>query len=94
MFFANYVKNVPPSQCADNDGHNTDSIDALTLVVPIILLHQNSPVEERNEAIQRIIGTTRKSTLLPSYAINFSNIFIDVLNGVHVREAIEKHAAK
>lgn len=37
MFFANFVRRVPPEQCADNDGHNTDAIDALTLVIPIVV---------------------------------------------------------
>lgn len=37
MFFANFVKNLKPQDCPDNDGHNVDTIDALTLTVPIIL---------------------------------------------------------
>jgi ADP-ribosyl-[dinitrogen reductase] hydrolase len=37
MFFANFVNKVPPEACADNDGHNTDAIDALTLVIPAVV---------------------------------------------------------
>jgi hypothetical protein len=36
MFFANVVRDVAPEACADNDGHNTDAIDALTLTIPVI----------------------------------------------------------
>lgn len=36
MFFANYVNKIPPESCADNDGHNTDAIDALTLAIPAV----------------------------------------------------------
>ena len=35
-----------PAECADNDGHNTDAIDALTLTVPIILRHAHAPTAE------------------------------------------------
>lgn len=45
MFFANYVKKVDPVKCPDNDGHNVDAIDALTLAVPIILKHSDAPRE-------------------------------------------------
>jgi hypothetical protein len=42
---------VPPNLCADNDGHNTDSIDALTLIVPVILKYADASPEERNEKV-------------------------------------------
>lgn len=37
MFFANFIRDVAPANCADNDGHNTDAIDALTLTIPVIV---------------------------------------------------------
>jgi hypothetical protein len=37
MFFANYVKDIAPEACADNDGHNTDAIDSLTLIIPTVV---------------------------------------------------------
>jgi hypothetical protein len=42
---------VPPSECADNDGHNTDAIDALTLTVPVIIKYADSSREERNKKV-------------------------------------------
>lgn len=43
MFFANWVKKTDPNECPDNDGHNVDTIDALTLAVPVILKYHNLP---------------------------------------------------
>jgi ADP-ribosyl-[dinitrogen reductase] hydrolase len=37
MFFANWAAGVRPEECADNDEHNTDAMDALTLIVPVII---------------------------------------------------------
>jgi hypothetical protein len=42
MFFKNLVDGVDPKLCPDNDGHNVDTIDALTLSVPVILKYANS----------------------------------------------------
>jgi hypothetical protein len=30
MFFSNLVNGVPPEKCADNDGHNVDSVTECT----------------------------------------------------------------
>jgi hypothetical protein len=37
MFFKNLVEGNDPKNCADNDGHNVDAIDALTTTVPVII---------------------------------------------------------
>ena len=42
---------ITPSECADNDGHNTDAIDALTLTVPVIIKYSDAPREERNRKV-------------------------------------------
>jgi hypothetical protein len=94
MFFANHVRGLPPNQCADNDGHNTDAIDALTLTVPIILRYSEASREERNRKIHEIISSTRKSRVLQSYAENYSDILIDVLHGQDLRATIEKYTSK
>ena len=50
MFFANYVKDIPLSECADNDGHNTDTIDALTLTIPItVFLSKYNQTNSRDQ---------------------------------------------
>jgi hypothetical protein len=49
-----------PTECADNDGHNTDAIDALTLTIPIIIRHAHGPTAELHarvcEQVQSRIG--------------------------------------
>jgi ADP-ribosyl-[dinitrogen reductase] hydrolase len=42
LFFQNWVQKIDPSECPGNDGHNVDSIDALTLTVPVILKYCGS----------------------------------------------------
>jgi len=37
MFFSNLINGKTPEECPDNDGHNVDAIDGLTLTIPIIL---------------------------------------------------------
>ena len=39
MFFANWARGVDPRACPDNDGHNVDAIDGLTLPIPVAVTH-------------------------------------------------------
>ena len=60
MFFANWVKKVDPVKCPDNDGHNVDSIDAMTLAIPVILKHHNlKPREQLYKKVDECIRVTR-----------------------------------
>lgn len=90
MFFANLVRGLPPTQCADNDGHNVDAIDALTLTIPVILKYAESSAEERNAKVKEIIRCTRKTRALDSYAVAYSDMLVSVLNGEDLRTAVEK----
>merc|ERR1719494_519985 len=45
MFFKNLVEGKKPENCPDNDGHNVDSIDALTVAVPVIIWYSNEDAE-------------------------------------------------
>lgn len=93
MFFANLVKGLPLEQCADNDGHNTDAIDALTLTVPVIINYCGSSREIRNRKIAEVIGTTRKSKVIQPYAELYADILVAVLEGATIREAIDQYAS-
>jgi len=94
MFFANIVRGKPPQDCADNDGHNTDSIDALTLTVPVILQYADAPRDERNIKVRQVVQAIRKSSVLNAYADSFSDLLIEVLHGEDLRTAVEKSGAK
>lgn len=86
MFFANLVQGKAPSECADNDGHNTDAIDALTLTVPVIIAYADAPRNLRNTKIREVIAITRKSRVLQSYAETYSDILI--AGTVHVQSIL------
>ncbi|KAJ1439153.1 ADP-ribosylglycohydrolase-domain-containing protein [Ochromonadaceae sp. CCMP2298] len=88
MFFANIVRGKAPEKCADNDGHNTDSIDALTLTVPVIVAYADADREVRNAKVREVVGLIRKSTVLPAYAERYADILTSVLHGTPIRDAI------
>jgi len=94
MFFANYIRNVPADRCADNDGHNTDAIDALTNLIPVIVHYAEHPREVRNQKLAEVISSTRKSRVLQSYAENFADILVEVLHGADLRATIERFGTK
>lgn len=93
MFFQNLVEEkLPPAQCAANDGHNTDSIDALTLTVPVIVRYVEDPAVDREALYAKVIACislTRDSPALVKYAKAWTDLLCDVLNGRDLREAVE-----
>ena len=78
MFFANYVKGKAPQNCADNDGHNTDAIDALTLTIPVIAatVTQDGPSDDVRKAAREVMSINRKSRVLGEYV----DIYADMLS--------------
>jgi len=74
MFFANAVRGKAPDQCADNDGHNTDAIDALTLTVPVILAYSQADRSVRNAKVRETILATRKTKAVLPYAEQYADI--------------------
>ncbi len=93
MFFENLVENrLPPSECAANDGHNTDAIDALTLTVPVIVRYCGDSTVEREALygkVQSCISLTRRSPALLKYAKAWTDLLCDVLHGKDLRGALE-----
>ncbi|MEM7247449.1 MAG: ADP-ribosylglycohydrolase family protein [Acidobacteriota bacterium] len=91
MFFANWSRGVDPLACADNDGHNTDSIDALTLVVPVVAKHADTMDRSELHALcVDVVQAIRKSTVLDA----FTRAFVDLLAAAlltddDLREVIE-----
>ena len=76
MFFANVVRGKPPHECADNDGHNTDAIDALTLAVPVILAYAQSNRSVRNAKVREVILITRHTKAVMPYAEKYADILV------------------
>jgi ADP-ribosyl-[dinitrogen reductase] hydrolase len=90
MFFANLVKGVAPKDCADNDGHNTDAIDALTLTIPVILKYSDTiPKTELYAKVKACIAVTRRTRALDRHAQALTDIMLEVLAGKDLRRTIE-----
>lgn len=94
MFFANYVKKVDPVSCPDNDGHNVDAIDALTLAVPVIIKYQALPRQDLYKKVNDCISVTRKTSSVEVYSMAFTDILVDVLEGNDLRDSLESVGAK
>ncbi|KAF0687082.1 Aste57867_21163 [Aphanomyces stellatus] len=88
MFFANYVAGTPPAACPDNDGHNVDAIDLLTLTIPVVLRYVDAPPAVRNAHVRDVIATTRKAPTMAPYAEAYATLLAAVLHGMDLRAAI------
>ena len=82
---------VPPASCADNDGHNTDAIDALTLVVPVVVASVASahPSDVVAATAREVVSLTRRSDVLGAYSDVFVRLLTAVLQGEPLRDAVQ-----
>ena len=96
MFFANHAKGVDPEECQANDGHNTDAIDCLTLVVPLVVKRAGGEQsrEELHREVVEMINVTRRTRALDRYATAYADLLVAVLEGADLRTAIEEVNAK
>jgi hypothetical protein len=92
MFFANYVKGVAPERCADNDGHNTDAIDALTLVIPVAVARSGHTLADAQRSAKEVVALTRRSTVLGGFSDVYVELLTAVLHGTPLRTAVERAA--
>eukprot|EP00667_Euglena_gracilis_P020934 EG_transcript_22770 len=83
MFFVNYAKGIAPQDCADNDKHNVEAIDALTLAIPAIVatVTEEGPSDKVRSAAQSIVKLTRNSDVLPKYVDVYADLLASVLAG-------------
>lgn len=90
MFFANWADGVAPEKCPDNDGHNVDSIDLLTLTVPVILRYADASAEVRNKKVLDTIAVTRKtSRSMDRFAKAYATMLSNVVKGASLRDEAE-----
>merc|ERR1719188_586196 len=110
MFFANWVRLGRPARgaellrCADNDGHNTDSVDGLINVLPLsaecaLVSDANDvscPWEDpaRRSRISDVINALRKSTDLPKFGFVYDELLQRLFRGEDLKEAILNVARK
>jgi len=79
MFFKNLVNGKDPKLCPDNDGHNVDSIDALTVAVPVIIRYCLADAETRNAKVMEAIRVTRNVKRIQPYAIHLSDMLVRIM---------------
>jgi ADP-ribosyl-[dinitrogen reductase] hydrolase len=95
MFFANYVQGKPPVECADNDGHNTDAIDALTLVIPVTVACVDVPTPIRHSLVLSIMhGIRRTGRVTDKCATVFSDMLCQVMSGERSLEDVVEAAGQ
>lgn len=94
MFFKNLRDGKQPQQCPDNDGHNVDTIDALTVTVPVIIKYVDADRELRNKKVLEAIHVTRNVKSLHPFAIAFSDALVSVIHGKELRDVVNQTAMK
>lgn len=89
MYFANWIKKVPPARCPGNDGHNVDTTDSLVTTVPIALRSESD--EQAAEEVAKMVAITRQSRPSQQYASLFSQMLRDVARGsMGARAAVQQ----
>lgn len=90
MFFANHVKGIKPSECPDNDGHNTDALDGLTNLLPAVY----NAMVDGGDALQKdaaqCVTLFRRSEALKKYAVVTGVLLTNLVRGTPITDAIQE----
>jgi ADP-ribosylglycohydrolase len=78
MFFANRAQGKELLQSADNDGHNTDAIDALTLV-GVVTVSALANGDDVHAKVTDYITSARRSSALPGYCHIYADMLVRLL---------------
>ncbi len=88
MFFQNLVESKKkPKDCPDNDGHNVDAIDALTIALPVIVKYSSNDRNTRNFKVMEAIKTIRNVQTVEPFAIALADFLTAVLSGKDFKKA-------
>jgi len=94
MFFSNWHRGVKPEQCADNDGHNTDSVGGMVALPPVAtwaaLTGQSA--EEAGKAAAAQVALTHRSDTLQKYAILYGRMIANLIRGADLRQEVQEAA--
>lgn len=89
MFFANYAKGKKPRECPDNDGHNTDALDGLTNLPPVVFHAMAGGGALLAADSQECVSLFRQSGALRKYAPVVGSLLSNLVMGTPLREAIQ-----
>ena len=92
MFFANYANKREKFHCADNDGHNTDSVDGIINVLIVSLnemvvrASQLEEIKEAKDAVDLKVDVTSKKTKRGDTSLN--KVIFDSINVIRKSEEL------
>jgi ADP-ribosylglycohydrolase len=94
MFFANYANGKPPRECPDNDGHNTDALDGLVNLPPVVFcaMTQGGRDAVFSDA-QQCVSLFRKSEPLKQYSSVMSALLVALVEGEDLKKALSTTGA-
>lgn len=87
MFFKNMLAGRPLEQCPDNDQHNVDTTDAITMTIPVGLFAADTKTAMANAS--QAVGLTRDSQI----SAQLAGVFTQMLRRVVMGESVTDVAA-
>eukprot|EP00960_Hanusia_phi_P067047 766534-Hanusia_phi.AAC.2 len=90
MFFANFMKGKKPRDCPDNDGHNTDALDGLVNLPPVVYHAMLQGPETAKRDAMQCATLFRRSEPLKKYAQVTSALLVSLVDGADLREALSQ----
>lgn len=94
MFFANRKRGLPLDQCPDNDGHNVDTQDGLTITIPVALATATKPQKEAEEAIAESACILRKSPACAQYGVVLGRMLRELIADKPLSDVLEGAAGR
>lgn len=91
MFFQNRAAGKPLAKCPDNDGHNVDAIDTLTLPIPAALFAKDDDAAEADT--RRMVSLTRDSKRSEDVAVVLARMLRQVVRGADLSEVLQREGA-
>jgi len=89
QFFANFIEGKKPRECPDNDGHNTDALDGLVNLPPVVFI---SLIGQGREAVfensKECVSLFRKSSQLVQYSSVMSALLVSLVEGQELKAAL------
>lgn len=94
MFFANKARGLPLDQCPDNDNHNVDTQDGLTITVPVALATALKPEREADAIIGESAQVLRRSKACAQYGIALGHMLRDLIADKPLAQVLESTAGR
>eukprot|EP00747_Dinoflagellata_sp_TGD_P211044 gnl/TRDRNA2_/TRDRNA2_84248_c0_seq1.p1 gnl/TRDRNA2_/TRDRNA2_84248_c0~~gnl/TRDRNA2_/TRDRNA2_84248_c0_seq1.p1 ORF type:complete len:303 (+),score=46.16 gnl/TRDRNA2_/TRDRNA2_84248_c0_seq1:81-911(+) len=90
MFFHNRQRGTPLEKCPDNDGHNVDTQDGLSMAVPVALATATLSADAAHKAVGDCVYVTRNSRACVQYGSLLTDMLRQLLEGKPLAGVLEK----